>query len=131
VALCAESTPASHVRYLHAQQVPAIIAGAERVDLGRALEALYEQFGVKKVRVDSGGVLNGALLRAGLVDEVSVVINPELVGGESPMTIFVAPDLTTNEDVIGLKLLQVERTQGDYLWVRYQVRKQASPASDV
>jgi 2,5-diamino-6-(ribosylamino)-4(3H)-pyrimidinone 5'-phosphate reductase len=32
------------------------------------------------VRVDSGGALNGALLRAGLVDEVSLLVHPVLAG---------------------------------------------------
>jgi 2,5-diamino-6-(ribosylamino)-4(3H)-pyrimidinone 5'-phosphate reductase len=32
------------------------------------------------VRVDSGGALNGALLRAGLVDELSLLVHPVLVG---------------------------------------------------
>ena len=32
------------------------------------------------VRVDSGGALNGALLRAGLVDEISLLVHPVLVG---------------------------------------------------
>ena len=32
------------------------------------------------MRVDSGGALNGALLRAGLVDEISLLVHPVLVG---------------------------------------------------
>ena len=32
------------------------------------------------VRVDSGGALNGALLRAGLVDEISLLVHPVVVG---------------------------------------------------
>ena len=32
------------------------------------------------MRVDSGGALNGALLRAGLVDELSLLVHPVLVG---------------------------------------------------
>jgi len=34
------------------------------------------------------GRLNGVLFRAGLVDEVSVLVNPCLVGGTSPRSIF-------------------------------------------
>lgn len=121
VALCSEATPPSHIAYLQEQQVPTIVAGTERVDLDGALKALNEKFGVKKVRVDSGGILNGALLRAGLVNEVSVIFNPELVGGESPKTMFVAPDLSSAEGVIGLKLVHLEKLKEDYVWVRYQL----------
>ena len=38
----------------------------------------------RNVRVDSGGALNGALLRAGLVDEVSLLVHPRIVGGDGP-----------------------------------------------
>jgi 2,5-diamino-6-(ribosylamino)-4(3H)-pyrimidinone 5'-phosphate reductase len=34
------------------------------------------------VRTDAGGTLNGVLVRAGLVDELSVVVAPQLAGAE-------------------------------------------------
>jgi 2,5-diamino-6-(ribosylamino)-4(3H)-pyrimidinone 5'-phosphate reductase len=55
--------------------------GEERVDLRTALRDLAEN-GARVVRVDSGGQLTGALLRAGLVDELSLVVHPQLAGGE-------------------------------------------------
>ena len=50
------------------------------VDLAAALRALGERPGVEVVRVDSGGGLLGALLDAELVDEVSLLVHPCLVG---------------------------------------------------
>lgn len=123
VALCSHATPAGYLKELAAQHVETIVAGAERVDLRRALEELNERFGVKVLRVDSGGVLNGALLRAGLVDEVSVIFNPALVGGTTPRSLFVAPDLSAAAGVIGLKLLQIEKLNDDFVWLRYAVLK--------
>jgi len=121
VALCSRSTPKSYFDYLEKRRIERIVAGDDRVDLRAALEELNARYGVKVVRVDSGGTLNGALLRAGLVDEVSVVIHPSLVGGESPRSIFRAPDLTSSEGVVGLRLAHVERLDGDIVWLRYEV----------
>jgi 2,5-diamino-6-(ribosylamino)-4(3H)-pyrimidinone 5'-phosphate reductase len=121
IALCSRSTPCSHKDYLERERVPVILAGEEHVDLHEAMEQLAERFEVRSVRVDSGGILNGALLRAGLVDEVSVVLNPELVGGKSPRTMFTAPDLTSAAGVIRLKLEHLECLEGDYVWLRYSV----------
>ncbi len=90
---------------------------------GRRLEQLNERYGVRTVRVDSGGTLNGVLLRAGLVDEFSLLITPSLVGGTSPKSAFRAPDLTSVDGVIPLRLLQVEKLEGDHLWLRYEVVK--------
>jgi 2,5-diamino-6-(ribosylamino)-4(3H)-pyrimidinone 5'-phosphate reductase len=101
--------------------VETIVVGAEQVDLRAALEELNTRHGVELVRVDSGGTLNGALLRAGLVSEVSVLINPSLVGGANPGTIFQAPGLAASGDVIPLKLIHLEQVADDGVWLRYEV----------
>lgn len=121
VSLCSESTPPEHLEYLARVGVRALVTGRERVDLAAALEALASEYGVRVVRVDSGGTLNGALLRAGLVDEVSVLIHPALVGGESPQTMYRAPDLTSDEGVIPLRLIHLETLPDQTLWLRYEV----------
>ena len=121
MALCSHSTPQEYLSYLQKRRVEYIVTGEERVDLRAALGELNARYGVKTVRVDSGGILNGVLLRAGLVDEVSVLINPCLVGGTTPRSFFVAPDLTSPEGVIPLKLIHVEAVRGDAVWLRYEL----------
>ena len=120
IALCAEQTPSAHLALLKAAGVSTIVAGDERVDLRSALEALASDHRVKVVRVDAGGSLVGALLRAGLVDEVSVVVEPRLVGGESHHWLVRAPDAGAG-DVVALKLRNVERFEDGALWLRYDV----------
>ncbi len=121
MALCSRSTPQEYLDYLQKRHVEYVVTGDDRVDLRAALEELNARYSVKTVRVDSGGILSGALLRAGLVDEVSVLIGPCLVGGTTPRSIFVAPDLTSAEGVIPLKLIHVEAVRGDTIWLRYEV----------
>jgi 2,5-diamino-6-(ribosylamino)-4(3H)-pyrimidinone 5'-phosphate reductase len=121
VSLCTRATPKPHLDYLKQRHVDVIMAGDDRVDLRAALERLNADYGVKVVRVDSGGTLNGALLRAGLVDEVSVLVHPALVGGTSPRSLFRAPDLTSPDGVIPLKLTHVEQLASDFVWLRYEV----------
>lgn len=97
--------------------VPEFFTGSERVDLGAALTFLAERHSAALVRVDSGGELTGALLRQGLVDELSLLVHPVLAGvagvrswhGSLP-----APALP-------LRRLPAE-PQGDGLvWLRYRV----------
>jgi 2,5-diamino-6-(ribosylamino)-4(3H)-pyrimidinone 5'-phosphate reductase len=120
IALCSEATPLDHLDHLRAAGVASIVVGAERVDLRGALEALAERYAVRVVRVDAGGSLVGALLRQGLVHEVSVVIEPRLVGGETHRWLVRAPDATP-EDVVALKLREMERFDDDAIWLRYDV----------
>lgn len=123
IVLCSRATPIEYVNDLKRQGMAHIIAGDDHVDLRAALEELSARFGVKAIRVDSGGALNGALLRAGLIDEVSIVIAPALVGGRTPRSIFTAPDLTSADGVIPLKLCHVEQLRGETVWLRYEIVK--------
>ena len=70
VALCSKSTPQDYLQYLKDRHIDCIITGEDHVDLKMALGELYSRYAVKVVRVDSGGTLNGLLLRQGLVNEV-------------------------------------------------------------
>lgn len=123
IALCSQSTPGAYLEILQNAGVHHIVAGVEKVDFRQALEELNARFGIQRIRVDSGGILNGVLLRAGLVDEVSVLLTPTLVGGESPRSIFVAPDLVAPEQPIPLKLLHYEQVEENMLWLRYVVNQ--------
>ncbi|MHB0879002.1 MAG: dihydrofolate reductase family protein [Anaerolineae bacterium] len=125
VSLCTHATPAEHLEYLRRAGVDIIVAGEDRVDLRAALEQLAERYGVQSVHLDSGGALNGAMLRAGLVDAVRLLVLPRLVGGTSPKTFFRAPDLTAMDGAIPLKLSDVRTLEGGLLVLHYDVVKQA------
>jgi len=123
ICLCSNKTPGHHLKYLKTQGVDYILAGEDRIEFKPALQELYSRYQLNVIRVDSGGILNGILLRAGLVDEVSVVVAPELVGGISPYSMYTAPDLFSVEGVIPLRLVHLEHMQNDHVWLRYEVIK--------
>jgi diaminohydroxyphosphoribosylaminopyrimidine deaminase/5-amino-6-(5-phosphoribosylamino)uracil reductase len=52
-----------------------------RVDLAAALERLRAERGVRRLLVEGGARLNGSLLRDGLVDQVSAIVAPRILGG--------------------------------------------------
>lgn len=76
VALIAEGVPGAHREHLASRNVDILECGSGWVDLGLALRRLADDYGVRRVRVDTGGRLNGALLRAGLADEVHLLVCP-------------------------------------------------------
>lgn len=119
--LVSAQTPSDHIERLKRQGVAYFISGREKVDLAAALESLNLRTGAKTVRVDSGGTLNGVLLRAGLVDEVSLLIHPTLVGRTSPGTLFRDPNLGPESEALTLNLIHLERLEKDVVWARYKV----------
>jgi 2,5-diamino-6-(ribosylamino)-4(3H)-pyrimidinone 5'-phosphate reductase len=121
IALVSLATPEPYLAHLEEEGVEFILAGEDQVDLQAALEALYSRHGVRTVRVDSGGTLNGVLLREGLVDEISLLVDPSLVGGTSPRSFFVAPDLKSPENLIDLRLTHIEQLRDGMVWLRYDI----------
>jgi 2,5-diamino-6-(ribosylamino)-4(3H)-pyrimidinone 5'-phosphate reductase len=123
VALCTETTPDDYLSYLQKRNIHSLVIGKDQVDFGRALEELNVRFEIKVVRVDSGGTLNGVLLRLGLADEVHLLVHPKLVGGATPKSFFQASDLSSSDGVIGLRLKAVEKEPGDIVLLSYDVIK--------
>lgn len=122
VSLCTQSTPPDHVEYLKRKGIKTITTGTEHVDYRQALEELNGQFGTTIVRVDSGGTLNGVLLRAGLVDEIHLLVHPTLVGGTSQKTFFrdACPEQAGE---IALKFVKSELHSERILLLSYGVAK--------
>jgi len=127
LALSSSTAPPAQIERFKRQGIPYFLAGRTRVDLGAALAAIAGRYNAKTIRVDSGGTLNGVLLRRGLVDEISLLVHPQLVGGISPRTIFRADDLTSAEDVIRLELTANETLSGGLVWLRYNVITKRPP----
>jgi diaminohydroxyphosphoribosylaminopyrimidine deaminase/5-amino-6-(5-phosphoribosylamino)uracil reductase len=82
--LCAPRAPASRRRGLAASgaRLLDVPARGGHLDLRRALRRLARE-GLTEVLVEGGGKLAGALLRAGLVDEVHWFVSPRLLGGDA------------------------------------------------
>ncbi len=125
--LCSRSTPQEYLDFLDERYIDYLVVGYQHVDLENALEELNTKFGVKKVRVDSGGVLNGILLRKGLVDELHLLIHPELVGGTAINSIFQESALDggetpiREETPIKLSLEGMEKIKDDIIYLRYRI----------
>ena len=119
--LCSESTPSDYIKYLEERNVKYLITGKMRIDFEKALETLYEKHEARTVRVDSGGTLNGVLLRSKLVSDISLLINPALIGGMNQHSIYRSPDLQSYEHPLQCKLTHMEQVKDDYVWLVYKV----------
>ncbi len=117
VALVSRATPGAYIDEVGRAGCDALVAGDERVDLRAALELLASARGVTRVRVDSGGALSGALLREGLVHEVSLMVQPLVVGGDASAFDWGAGGARDS----AFTLADVQRLDGGVVWLRYEV----------
>ena len=119
--LAGHHTPAAYLAYLQRENIPYLVAGENQVDLRLVLEKLGARLGVTCVLSTAGGRLNGALLRAGLVDEVNVEVLPAIIGGVDPPSLFDSPTLGQDEEPTRLTLISAQVQASGRVWLRYQV----------
>lgn len=118
--LACGSTPGSYLAFLRREEIPYLLAGAARVDLPAALVKLREHLGAECVVSEGGGGLNGALLRAGLVDELHVVTVPALVGGLATPSIVDGPPLAVGAGPVRLRTVDVTVGEHGTVWAHYE-----------
>jgi 5-amino-6-(5-phosphoribosylamino)uracil reductase len=71
--------------------------------------------------VQGGGLINGAFLKAGLLDEISHVTIPVADGGAGIASFFDIPHPMPKK-ATALKLIKRTNLPGGVTWVRYRVR---------
>jgi riboflavin biosynthesis pyrimidine reductase len=86
-----------------------------RAPLEDGVRRLKTELGIESVDCEGGPHVLGTLLRAGLVDELHLVIAPKLAAGLDRLTIAEGPALDPPAD---LRLLSLHES-GGYLFVRY------------
>ncbi|SEL50006.1 RibD family protein [Nonomuraea pusilla] len=119
--LVAAATPLEYLSFLRREGIPYLLVGDQRVDLEAALKELGDRLNVQTVVSTGGGRLNGALLRAGLLDEIEIEVVPIAVGGTTTPALFTATDLPLDASPTPLRLLAVERRSRDRVLLRYHV----------
>jgi hypothetical protein len=122
--LVSQATPAEYLAYLRREEIPYLLAGEGRVDLALALDKMRAQLGVERVLSTSPGKLGGALLKAGLVDEINVEFFPAIIGGFDTPSLFESPPLEPEEWPTRLRLISAQVQENGRVWLRYEVLRE-------
>ena len=115
-----EDVSDAYIAHLRQAGVSYVFAGEDSLDLTRAVKKLKEHFGIEKMLLSGGGVVDWSFLQAGLADEVSLVIPPIIDGGTGPASAFDDSPFANGHLPVPMRLLDVRRLDGDVIWIRYQ-----------
>lgn len=112
-----------YLAQLRADGVSYLFAGPEGKDLHRVLEVLGAAFGVKTLLLEGGGIVNGSFLKAGLIDEISLLIYPGIDGLAGISSIFETPGDADDRPAAGraLRHTATEMLEGGMAWLRYRL----------
>jgi 2,5-diamino-6-(ribosylamino)-4(3H)-pyrimidinone 5'-phosphate reductase len=114
-----EKVSLAYLEHLRSKNVSYIFGGKKEIDLALVLQKLNQLFGIKTVRIDGGGHVNGSFLKAGLIDEMSLVLAPIGDGTIGALTVFEAEKGYGKRMATHFNLKSVKRIYKDFLWLRY------------
>jgi riboflavin biosynthesis pyrimidine reductase len=126
VVVLTEQVSDAHLAGLRAEGVSYIFAGETKLDLALALEILNHELGIKRLLVEGGGTANGAFLRAGLIDEISLIIFPTVDGAKGAPSVFDSSEAEAGQPA-PVRTMTLESSQvleDGVMWLRYRVQNE-------
>lgn len=129
VVVLTEAVSDTHLAGLRSEGVSYFFAGKSELDLTLALEVLNRELGVKRLLLEGGGGSNGAFLRAGLVDELNLILCPAVDGAKGAPSVFDSAETETDRraPVTAMALESSRTLDGGALLLRYRIQN-AEPA---
>jgi 2,5-diamino-6-(ribosylamino)-4(3H)-pyrimidinone 5'-phosphate reductase len=121
VVLISERVSNDYLAHLRAAGVSYLFCGSEQVEPKIALRKLGKVLGIRKLLLEGGGTLNGAWLKARLIDEISQVIVPIVDGAVGVVGFFDIPGPASRKAVASLRLIKQQKLAGGIQWNRYRV----------
>jgi len=120
VVLVSEKTERDYLQYLEERDCDYYICGEDYVNYEKAFGIIQDELGAGTVFIDAGPTLNGILLEKGLIDEISLLVHPFMVGKKSGK-LFERLELENKN--IELEPMTCELLDGKYLHLNYRVVK--------
>ncbi len=121
ICIVSEQVSQAYLDTLKAQGISWICCGQERVSLYFAMEILRRDFGVKRLAVLGGGLINGAFLKAELMDELSLLIAPGIDGRTGQTALVEGMTDSPRFFPTKLELFHTEALPNGVVWLRYRV----------
>jgi riboflavin biosynthesis pyrimidine reductase len=121
VVLLGPGVPDSHLAGLTKDGVSYVVAAGEAMDARPLLELLGRELGIERLVVEGGGNVNGTLMAAGVVDELSILLAPAVDGALGVTGVFEVPDARGLAGKARLRLTSNETLEHGLVHLRYAV----------
>ncbi len=96
----------------------------KQIDFQDLFQKFKDAHNIDAITIQSGGTLNAVLLREGLIDQISIVVAPCLIGGKDTATLIDGKSLSTIADLELIKPLVLKKCEtlaNSYIHLQYDV----------
>lgn len=122
--LCLVTTNKEHPAISSDLENVQVIEFENKIDFQELFRRLKEEHEIERMTIQSGGTLNAELLRTGLIDKLSIVVAPVVVGGKETSTLIDGPSLLNIDELTKIKTLELEEVKQldhSYLHLKYHL----------
>ncbi|MFA4880224.1 MAG: dihydrofolate reductase family protein [Candidatus Doudnabacteria bacterium] len=101
-----------------------IISYKDKINFSDLFKKLKSDYGIKRITIQSGGTMNAVLLRNKLIDRISLVVAPCLIGGKDTASLIGGESLHNQKELKYVKALRLKRCdvlENSYLHLQYDV----------
>ena len=125
IAILSEQVSDEYLNHLRENKISYLFAGKNGENLSIAMEILGLEFGLKTILLEGGGFINGSFLKAGLIDELSLMIYPGIDGLAGIPSIFEWKGLLDEKPAEGqsLEFKFLKQLEEGIIWLYYQFHK--------
>ena len=119
VVVTTTSTPKEYLQYLQDREISYIVAGTNEIDFSTLFKTMKEKLHVETLLVEGGGLLNGSVMAAEFIDEISLLLTPTIVNQTSAPSLFERKQ----DESLNLRhyaLTSVQKMEKDTVWLRYK-----------
>jgi len=82
------TTPKEYFVYLREKGISYLVDENERIDFANVLAKLHEDFQITKILLEGGGKINGSFMKAGLIDEIYLLVIPKVLNKTDAPSLF-------------------------------------------
>ena len=120
-----EKVSSEYLDHLRSSGVSYVFGGKTTLNLALVLRKLRKCFNIRRLRIDGGGHVNGSFLKAGLIDEFSLVLSPLADGRTGSPSVFEVSDDSALRKATRFRIRSIRRIDRDFLWIRYVTVKRS------
>lgn len=112
IGVLGEKVDPRYLTYLREMKISYVFAGEEGEDIPLALFKLKNIFGIRTLLLEGGSIINGAFQRAGVIDELSLVVAPTTAATDSKPLFY-------ESKIEDFELADVTKHENSVLYIKY------------
>jgi riboflavin biosynthesis pyrimidine reductase len=111
----------SFLAHLQDKGVSYLFGGKNELDLTLVAQKLKRLFGIERLLLEGGGIVNGSFLQKDLIDEISLVVIPAVECSNKAIPLFKTGEYQADSTMsASFRLKDTNRLEDNGLWLIYQ-----------